>query len=126
MAYKVLVVEDDAFLGGAYRVKLTNEGFEVEIATDGEEALVKLRTFTPDAILMDIIMPRKDGFATLEDIKKTDSLKNIPVIMATNLGQPGDVEKAKALGAYDLITKSNMSLSDLVAKLKSVIESHQK
>ncbi len=125
MAYKVLVVEDDAFLGGAYRVKLTKEGFEVEIATDGEEALVKLRSFTPDIILMDIIMPRKDGFSTLQDIKQSDTLKNIPVIMATNLGQPGDVEKAKGLGALDLITKSNMSITDLVTKLKTVIESHK-
>ena len=123
MAYKILVVEDDVFLGGAYRVKLTKEGFEVEVATDGEEAMIKLRTFTPDVILMDIIMPRKDGFSTLQDIKQSDSLKSIPVIMATNLGQPGDVEKAKGLGALDLITKSNMSISDLVAKLKAVIES---
>lgn len=122
MAYKILVVEDDAFLGGAYRIKLAKEGFEVEIATDGEEALVKLKTFTPDVILMDIIMPRKDGFATLQDIKKNDALKNIPIIMATNLGQPDDLEKAKALGANDLITKSNMSISDLVAKLKALVE----
>jgi DNA-binding response OmpR family regulator len=125
MAYKVLVVEDDAFLGGAYRLKLTKEGFEVEIATDGEEALVRLNTFTPDVILMDIIMPRKDGFSTLQDIKRNDSLKHIPVIMATNLGQAGDIEKAKSLGAYDFITKSNLSISDLVAKLKAVIESHK-
>jgi DNA-binding response OmpR family regulator len=125
MAYKVLVVEDDAFLGGAYRLKLTKEGFEVEIATDGEEALVRLNTFTPDIILMDVIMPRKDGFSTLQDIKRNDSLKHIPVIMATNLGQAGDIEKAKSLGAYDFITKSNMSISDLVAKLKAVIESHK-
>jgi two-component system alkaline phosphatase synthesis response regulator PhoP len=126
MGYKVLVVEDDAFLTGAYRVKLTKEGFEVEIAIDGEEALVKLRDFVPDVILMDIVMPRKDGFATLQDIKSSETLKNIPVIMATNLGQQGDIEKAKALGAVDLVTKSDTSMADLVTKIKTVIAASKK
>jgi CheY-like chemotaxis protein len=120
MGYKVLVVEDDAFLISAYKVKLAQEGFEVQFASDGEEAMKILESFMPDVILMDAVMPRKDGFATLAEIKAQDKLKNIPVIMASNLGQIGDVEKAKSLGAVDFVTKSNMSIGDLSNKIKSV------
>jgi len=121
MSYKVLVVEDDSFLVGAYRAKLAKEGFEVQVATDGEEALNALKLFTPDIILLDAVMPRKDGFATLEEIKKNDAWKNIPVIMASNLGQQEDVDRAMALGATDFITKSNMSIGDLVNKINSTL-----
>ena len=122
MSYKVLVVEDDAFLVSAYKAKFAQEGFELEVASDGEDALKKLEEFIPDIIVMDAVMPRKDGFATLEEIKKQEKWKNIPVIMASNLGQQGDVERAKALGAIDFITKSNMSMSDLVARIKAVAD----
>lgn len=120
MAYKVLVVEDDAFLVSAYRVKLTNEGIEVRTAGDGEEALVLLKSFAPDVIIMDAVMPRKDGFATLEAIKTDEKLKSIPIIMASNLGQKEEVDRAMSLGAVDFITKSNMSLADLIEKIKTV------
>jgi DNA-binding response OmpR family regulator len=120
MAYKVLVVEDDAFLVDAYKLKLTKEGFEIEIASDGEEALSKLKNFMPDVILLDVVMPRKDGFATLQEIKSSEQLKKIPVIMASNLGQKEEVDRAMQLGAVDFITKSNMSIADLIEKIKSV------
>ena len=119
MAYKVLVVEDDAFLVSAYRTKLTKEGFEIEVATDGEEALIKLESFTPNVIVMDVVMPRKDGFATLEAIKANAKFSAIPVIMASNLGQTEEVERALQLGAAEFITKSNLSLADLIEKIKT-------
>ena len=120
MGYKVLVAEDDNFLMSAYSTKLAKEGFEFKIASDGEEVLEILKTFTPDVLLLDLVMPRKDGFAVLEEIKKMDGFKDIPVIVTSNLGQKEDIDRAMALGARDFITKSNLSMSDLVEKIKSV------
>lgn len=118
---KILVAEDDKFLGNAYRVKLTKAGFEIKLATDGAEALKILETFTPDLILLDLVMPVKDGFAALKEIKESDKLKNIPVIIASNLGQKEDVEKGLKLGAKDFFIKSDMSLENLINKINSYI-----
>jgi CheY-like chemotaxis protein len=121
MAAKVLVVEDDSFLIKAYVAKLTNSGFELRTASDGEEALKVLQEFKPDVVLMDLVMPRKDGFSTLEDMQKDDTLKNIPVIVTSNLAQQEALDRAKALGAVDFITKSNMSMEDLLKKINKVV-----
>ena len=118
---KVLVVEDDRFLTSAYRAKLTKSGYEVQMAGDGEEALQILQQFHPDIILLDLVMPRKDGFATLSEIKQQASLKNIPVIVASNLGQKEDIDKAMGLGATDFIIKSDLSMDDLVTKIESIL-----
>ena len=90
---KILVAEDDKFLDNAYRVKLTKAGFEVKIVRDGKEALEVLKTFLPDIIILDLVMPIKDGFATLEELKQDPRLKNIPVMVASNLGQKEDEER---------------------------------
>jgi DNA-binding response OmpR family regulator len=121
MAGKVLVVEDDKFLVHAYSLKLEKAGFEIQVANDGEQALEVLKTFMPHVIILDLVMPRKDGFATLTEIKQQDALKNIPVIVASNLGQNDEVERAKKLGAADFVTKSNLSMSELVEKINSFI-----
>lgn len=122
MSKKILVVEDDQFLANAYKLKLSKSGFEIQVAYDGNEALEVLKEFTPDAILLDLIMPNLDGFATLSAIQQDENLKNIPVIVASNLGQKEDVAKAKELGAMDFIVKSNVSIEDIVQKVNSVIE----
>lgn len=116
---KVLIAEDDRFLGIAYKAKFTKNGFDVQIATDGVEALNILQTFTPDAILLDLVMPNKDGFATLEEIRKQEKLKNIPVIVASNLGQKEDLDRAMSLGATDYIIKSDYSLDAIIEKITS-------
>lgn len=121
MGHRILVVEDDSFLLSAYKAKLAKEGFDVLIATDGEEALAVLDKDRPDIVVMDLVMPRMDGFTTLEAIRKRDDLKDLPVIVASNLGQQEDIDRAKALGATDFITKSNMSLSDLIAKINAIL-----
>jgi len=118
---KILIAEDDKFLANAYRVKLTKAGFEVKIASDGEEALEILKTFTPALILLDLVMPKKDGFTTLEEIKASDQYKNIPVLVASNLGQQEDIDKGLKLGAKDYVIKSDMSLEDLITKINSLI-----
>jgi CheY-like chemotaxis protein len=118
---KVLVVEDDRFLISAYRAKLSKSGYEVHMAGDGEEALEHLKTEHPDIILLDLVMPRKDGFATLAEIRQIESLKNVPVIVASNLGQKEDIDKAKSLGASDFIIKSDLSMDDLVVKIENLL-----
>ncbi|HSW87939.1 MAG TPA: response regulator [Candidatus Saccharimonadales bacterium] len=119
---KILIAEDDKFLASAYRVKLTKAGFEVQIASDGNEAIALLKTFTPDLILLDLMMPTKDGFSTLQDLKANDLWKNIPVIVASNLGQKEDMEKSRALGATDFVVKSDLSLDALIEKINKLLE----
>jgi len=122
---KVLVVEDDRFLISAYRAKLSKSGFEVQMAGDGMDALTVLQSFTPDVILLDLVMPRLDGFATLAAIKKQDSLKDIPVIVTSNLGQKEDIDKAMALGAKDFIIKSDLSMDELVTRIQRLLPGAQ-
>lgn len=121
---KILVVEDDNFLASAYRVKLTKAGFEVKNALDGEEAIDILQSYTPDLILLDIVMPRKDGFATLSEIKANDKWKNIPVILASNLGQKEDIDKGMRLGATEFFIKTDFSLNNLIEKINTIIQNH--
>lgn len=118
---KILVAEDDKFLASAYRVKLTKAGFEVQIASDGNETLEILKTFTPDLILLDLIMPIKDGFAVLAELKASPLWKGIPVIVASNLGQQEDTDKAMQLGAIDVVVKSDLHLEDLIAKINTIL-----
>jgi DNA-binding response OmpR family regulator len=118
---KILVVEDDRFLTSAYRAKLTKAGFEVQLAGDGVEALEVLKNYQPDIILLDLVMPRKDGFMTLGEIKQNPNLKNIPVIVASNLGQKEDLDKAMGLGANDFIIKSDLSMDALIARINKVL-----
>jgi DNA-binding response OmpR family regulator len=119
---KILVVEDDTFLANAYRVKLTKAGFEVKNAYDGDEAINILQVFTPDLILLDIVMPQKDGFTALKEIKANEQWKSIPVILASNLGQKEDKEKGMKLGAYDFFVKTDFTLNSLIEKINNIIQ----
>lgn len=119
---KVLVVEDDQFLTSAYRVKLAKAGFEIIVAADGEEALSVLAKDIPDVILLDLVLPKKDGFEVLKEIRANEKLKSIPVLIASNLGQKEDIDRGKSLGATDYIVKSDMTLDDLVNKINSLIK----
>jgi DNA-binding response OmpR family regulator len=115
---KILVAEDDQFLIKVYQAKLVKEGFEVQLAHDGEEAEKILQTFVPQVILLDLMMPKKDGFQVLSDIKANDVLKSIPVIVTSNLSQPEDKQKALNLGAVEYIVKSDIPIQMIVDKLK--------
>jgi len=119
---KILVVEDDTYIANAYRVKLTKAGFEVKNAFDGDEAINVLKNFTPDLILLDIVMPSKDGFTTLKEIKANEKWKNIPVILASNLEQREDKEKGLKLGAYDFFVKTDFTLNTLIGKINNILQ----
>lgn len=119
---KILVAEDDKFLASAYQVKLSKAGFDVTVVSDGNEVLAYLKKHTPDIILLDLVMPVKDGYTRLEEIKQAPSFSAIPVIIASNLGQTEDIAKGMKLGAVDYIVKSDTSLDELIKKIESHIK----
>ena len=118
---KILIAEDDKFLANAYRVKLEKEGYETAIASNGEEVFQILKGGVPDLIILDLIMPKKDGFTTLREINAMDEYKNIPVIIASNLGQQEDIDRGMELGAKGYIIKSDMSMEGLVKQIGEII-----
>ena len=119
---KVLVIDDDAYMAKAYGDKMSTLGYEFKVATDGEVGIHVLKNWQPDAIILDLVMPRKDGFATLAEIKKDSRLAHIPVLVASNLGQKGDIDKIMELGAKAFVIKSNVTPAETVERLKSLLQ----
>lgn len=119
---KILVVEDDAFLAGMYLTKFGIEGFDVELASDGKEALKKAGDWEPDLILLDIVLPVMDGFGVLEKLRTDKDTKAIPVILLTNLGQKSDVERGLSLGASDYLIKAHFMPSEVIEKVKRYLK----
>ncbi len=118
----VLLTDDDPMIIRMYQRKLEHDGFKVNLAFNGEEALAAVKKEKPGIILLDIMMPKMNGIDTLKALKADAGTKDIPVIILTNLGdRPEDVEKAKQLGAAEYIVKANVSLPDLVDKIKNII-----
>ncbi len=118
---KVLLVEDDKMIIDMYTLKFTQEGFDVTQAENGKDGLESAKKMTPDVILLDIILPQMDGFTVLKSIKAEASLKDVPVVLLTNLGQDGDVKKGLELGATDYLIKANFTPAQVVDKVKSVL-----
>lgn len=118
----VLLVDDDPLIIRVYQKKLTADGYKVNTAADGEEALSRIREEKPDIILLDVMMPKMNGVETLKELKNWESTKEIPVIILTNLGDnPSDVENAKKIGALDYLVKSQVELKELSARIKEVV-----
>lgn len=115
---KVLVVEDDVFLTNIYRAKLNGVGFIVEAAVDGHDAISKLELFEPDFILLDIVMPKMNGFEVLRNIKAEPKWKNIPIMVVSNLSDNSDIQKARELGAVDYVVKINTPIEHIVEKVQ--------
>jgi len=120
----ILLVEDDPFLSSVLRMKLEKESFKVVRASDGDEALNFLteQGIKPDLILLDLILPKKNGFEVLETIRQDPLLEKFPVIIISNLGQPSDIERGKALGVIDYFIKARLSVEELVNKVKKQTE----
>jgi len=121
----VLLIEDDPFLSSVLRLKLEKESFKVVRASDGDEALNFLteQGVKPDLILLDLILPKKNGFEVLETIRQDPLLEKLPVIIISNLGQPSDIERGKALGIIDYFVKARLSIEELVNKVKQETQS---
>ncbi|PIT92617.1 MAG: response regulator [Candidatus Harrisonbacteria bacterium CG10_big_fil_rev_8_21_14_0_10_42_17] len=117
----ILLVEDDRFLSSLLKNRLQKDAFEVETAMSGTEALEKLKTLRPDIVLLDIILPGKSGFEILEEIKSDPQIQNTPVIIISNLGQEGDVERMMKMGAKDYFVKARTSIEDIVKKVRNYL-----
>jgi DNA-binding response OmpR family regulator len=121
MEKKLLVVEDDLVLQKTLQDFLSAEGFEVVCASDGEAALALVSSQKPDLVLLDIVLPKKDGYEVLTEVKKNEETKKIPIILLTNMGSPADVEKALALGATTYLVKADYRLEEITAKIKEAL-----
>lgn len=114
---KIVIVEDEQALSGALSDKFKNAGLEVAVANDGGEAIDVIRTNKPDIIALDLLLPKKDGFEILEELKNDTELSNIPVIVLSNLDQDEDIKKALRLGAIDYWVKSQHPINEIVEKV---------
>src|SRR3989344_6911496 len=119
---KVLIVDDDDFLLEMYSLKFRESGFLVEVAQNGEDAVKKAKEVSPDVILLDVVMPKMDGFDVLRNLHKENIAPNAVVLVLTNLGQKDDLERGMKLGATDYIVKAHYTPSEVVKKVQSLLE----
>ncbi|OGZ17728.1 MAG: hypothetical protein A2Z78_00245 [Candidatus Nealsonbacteria bacterium RBG_13_36_15] len=118
---KVLMIEEDRFLRKIYRDKLSRLSFDFLEATNGEEGLNKVIYEKPDVVILDLMLPKKNGFDVLIDIRSNKNTQNIPVIILSNLGQESDIKRALDLGATSYLVKTDISLSGVVDKVKEQV-----
>ncbi|MDO8260735.1 MAG: response regulator [Candidatus Magasanikbacteria bacterium] len=122
---KILLIEDDPFLLSMYSTKFEIEGYCVACAEDGAKGLKMASIENPHIILLDIMMPKMNGFEVLEGLKKQDKTKTIPVILLTNLNQKNEIERGLELGANDYLIKAHFMPSEVVEKIKEVLSAVQ-
>jgi len=117
----ILLIEDDALILQAYQIGLEQAGFKVSTARDGRAGLAAILEGKPDLILLDLILPKKDGFEILEAVQKNRHVHDPAIIVLSNLGQSSDIERAKTLGARDYVIKANHSMKDVIEKVKKLL-----
>ncbi len=118
---RILFVEDETTLQKTLSTTLVDAGFEVENAYDGEAGLALAKKKKPDLVLLDLILPKMDGFSVLAELKKDSELKDVPVIVLTNLEAVEDVERVIELGATTYLVKANYDLPEIVAKIREIL-----
>lgn len=120
---KVSIIEDDAILRDILANKLSQEGFAVSTASDGDQGISLIKQEKPDLVLLDILLPKRSGLEVLAEKNKDERLKNIPVIAISNSGDIGEIEKAKALGVQEFLIKAIFDSGDVVRKIKNLLGS---
>jgi len=123
---KILLIEDDKFFQDFYSFKLRQQNIAVAVASDGDAGLQMISSFQPDAILLDLIMPKKDGFEVLQEMKKRHLTEKIPVLVFSTLGQEKDIARAKELGARDYVNKSFFDFEKLLGRILELVKNRQK
>lgn len=118
---KILLLEDDRFLIRIYKAKLLSLGYEITMLEDGDHALETAQKLKPDLIVTDLIMPKKNGFDVIKELKEHTETKRIPIIVLTNLSQDEDREKITSLGADYFLVKANLSFKEVVEKIQEVL-----
>ena len=118
----ILIVEDEEFLVRALKDNLTSEGYTVSTASDGEEVFDVLKEKKPDLILLDLLLPKKNGFDVLKDMRSDPELKLIPVIILSNLGEDTEIKRGLELGASDYFVKSQHPIQEVIEKAKEYLQ----
>jgi DNA-binding response OmpR family regulator len=115
---RILLVEDDDALANVYITRLRAEGFDVKRVTNGEDALVTVLAYRPDLVVLDVMMPKLNGFEVLDIIRNTPEVGNVKVIMLTALSQDADKKRAEELGVDDYLVKSQVVIADVIDRIK--------
>lgn len=118
----VLLVEDDPFLIDIYTTKLKEVGFSVTVVSDGKRVFKKIKEKIPDLLLLDIVLPNVNGWEILREIKKDDKLKNLKVVILSNLSEKEEVEKGLKFGAVKYLIKSHYTPSEVVEEIKKILK----
>ena len=121
MAKKILIIEDEELLYNLLQRKLSEEGYEASVAKDGVEGMQMMKEMKPDLILLDIVMPNKNGFEVMDEMQADERLKHIPIIVISNSGQPVEIDKAKESGARDWLIKTEFDPQEVIEKVKKQI-----
>lgn len=115
---RILMVEDDDALANVYITRLQAEGFDVRRVNNGEDALAAATNYRPDLVILDVMLPKVDGFDVLDILRNTPETANLKVIMLTALSQDRDKQRANELGADDYLVKSQVVIADVVDRIK--------
>lgn len=118
----ILIIEDEEFLVQALKDNLGAEVSTIDVAVNGEEALERIRANRPNLILLDLLMPKQDGFYVLEEVKKNPEWRSIPIIVLSNLGGDAEIKRALDLGADDYFVKSQYPIEDVIKRVKEYLE----
>ena len=122
----ILIVEDEPFLVEMYKARFEQEGYKVDISINGSGVVEMVKKMKPDMVLLDVVMPEKDGYSVLKELKKDKETKMIPVLVFSNLGQDDEIKKGLELGADLYFIKSNYTPSQLVMEVEKLIEKSEK
>ncbi len=118
---KILIIEDEEVLAKVIQEKLERTGDDVAVAADGNAAITVAQSFLPDIIVLDLLLPKRNGFEVLQILKADQQLKMIPVIVVSNLGEESDIKRALSLGAVDYYVKSEHPINEIIEKIKSIL-----
>jgi len=118
---KVLILERERIVSSLLSKKLLEQGFEVEIARDKEEGMAKMKKEIPSVVLIDTDMPEESGFSAIIEMKKEETLCNVPIIVISNFGQPHEINKAKELGISDWVSKTEFNPQEIIKKVSQIL-----
>jgi CheY-like chemotaxis protein len=119
---KILLIEDEQFIADMYKMKFEKEGYDIAVAGDGETGLELVKSFQPDLVLLDLVLPKMNGFQVLEKIRTDSDTKDINVYILSNLGQTGEIDQGFKEGANGYLIKSNMTPSQLIQNIEKIFK----
>ena len=122
MAKKVLIIEDDPLINKMYSEKLSRDGFQTEVAENGQIGLEKMKQNPPDLLILDIMMPKMGGIEVIDAMKADQTLEKIPIIVLSNLSESADIEKAKKRGIKEYLVKSDLDPDDVSETVKKYLQ----